>query len=715
MAPPPDISSAFQAALRFHQAGQIAKAQSLYREILKRDPQHFDACHLLGTSLVQQGAAREGIALISRALTVRPEHADAHFNLGHAWRAVGENGKATACFDQAIALSPHDPLYHLEKGALLEAAGQLRAALECYDDVLTLEPQNAAALVRRSSALIKLGRPQEAATGCDTARGLEIRDFDVLLLLGTCLRRLGRAEEAIGIFERAIARQPASADAYQECGRAQLDRAQYQEAAACFDKAISLKPGYWKPHYFRGLLLAKLEYFDLALASIDAAIGLRPHHVDAHVTRGDLLRSLERLDEARASYEEATRLKPDHAPAWFGMARIAADMGRFKEAREDYETVLRHDPASVRALCGIAELKTLEADDPLFAAFETRLARNDVSAEDGARLHHAYAKMCSDAGRHDDAFNHFRTGKSLLSSTFDLERHRAGYAAMKSLFTAPFFAARRNWGLADERPVFVVGMPRSGTTLTEQILASHPRAEGLGELPDLPVLIEERCGPLADGARFTEMVSSLTAAAVAKMAERYLQAYRRADAASLRLIDKRPHNYEWLGLIALMFPKARIVHCRRDALDNCLSMYMQNFAGNHGYNQDLETLGRYYRSYQGLMAHWSGVVPLPMHDFVYETVIADFEPSVRALVSFAGLDWSDECLAYHRLERRVNTPSRWQVRQPLYDSSVGRWRRYEKHLDPLRAGLGLDQEAVAGPELPTMPLRPDRKPTKRQP
>lgn len=692
MAPPPDISTVFQAALQLHQAGQIAKSQPLYREILKRDPNHFDACHLLGTSLVQQGAARDGIQLIAHALTIRPDHADAHFNLCHAWHSLGDTQKAIACLDSAIALRPRDAQYRLEKGTILEAAGQWEAALLCYDTSLALNPEDADAYIRRSSVLIKLNRLDEANDCCNAALSRKTGDHDLIVTLGNCLRSLKRTQEAVSTYERAIARQPASAEAYHELGRARLEREQYKEAALCFNKAISLQPRFSKPYHFRGLLLAKLQRLDEALASIDMAISLRAGHAETHSARGDVLRKLSRLDEARASYDEALRLKPDNAPAWFGRARIDSDMGRFAEALENYKTAHRLDPAAVLTLCGMAEAKRFDADDPLFADFETRLARNDFTADDGARLHHAYAKMCNDAGRYDDAFHHFSVGKSLLPSSFDMERHSAGYAMMKALFTGPFFAARRNWGLPDERPVFVVGMPRSGTTLTEQILASHPRAEGLGELRHLPALVAERCGPLDDAARFGEAVASLTPVDVEGMAERYRGAYGQADAQSIRLVDKQPHNYEWLGLIALMFPKARIVHCRRNALDNCVSMYMQNFTESHGYNRDLATLGRYYRAYEGLMDHWAGVVPLPIHEFVYENAIADFEPSVRALVDFLGLEWDAGCLDYHRQERRVSTPSRWQVRQPLYDRSVGRWRHHERHLGPLRAALGMALE-----------------------
>lgn len=244
------------------------------------------------------------------------------------------------------------------------------------------------------------------------------------------------------------------------------------------------------------------------------------------------------------------------------------------------------------------------------------------------------------------------------------------------------------FGIEDERPVFIVGMPRSGTTLTEQVLSVHAEAQGMGEMHDMRKLAKTLKFGSSDPQQFIDAVRCLTRDGVTKLAQSYLRGYQRIKPGARRLVDKSPHNYELLGLIALLFPKAHIIHCRRDPLDNCVAIYMQNFNEAHSYNKDLETLGLYYRDYLDLMSHRQRVLSLRMYENVYERTVSDFETSMRDLVGFLGLPWDPNCLNYHQQDSKVRTPSRWQVRQPIYSSSVERWRRYERHLRPLITAIG---------------------------
>ena len=256
------------------------------------------------------------------------------------------------------------------------------------------------------------------------------------------------------------------------------------------------------------------------------------------------------------------------------------------------------------------------------------------------------------------------------------------------LFTVPFFLERTEYGNSSERPVFIVGMPRSGTTLTEQILASHSKVKGAGELVDMQ-RIERR---ITETGRETDAYFNTLAGLSAEQSRGYADAYmdtlKRHSRAALRVVDKMPHNFELLGLIALLFPNARIVHCRRNPIDTCISCFTQNFTEAHGYNSSFSNLRLYYREYTKLMAHWAKVLPLQMFDLQYEQMVADQEATTRRLIEFLGLDWEDACINFHLTERAVSTPSRWQVRQPIYKSSVQRWRRFEPHLGPLKRSLG---------------------------
>lgn len=589
-----------------------------------------------------------------KALELAPDRPSVLTNLSIVYTQQNKLTQALELVQKALESDSGEPLYWLQNGIV-----QLR--LEDYD-----------------GALNSLNRALEKNPSLAEAHNN----------LGGTFKELNRFEEALASYDRAISLKPGYAEAYCNRGIVLRKLSRLDEALESYEKAVSLKPDYAEAYNNRGVVLKELDRLEDALSSYEKAISLRPDYAEAYSHRGNVLNQLNRLDDAMTSFDKAIELKPDSALVWLNSAKFESETGQFEEAEVKYQKARSLAPKAVAPLCGIAEVKKFEDNDPLLQDFQALLSSSSLSDEDRARLYHAYGKICNDLGRYDDAINYFSMGKRLLKSTFSIQKHSENYAALKRLFTPQFFAERSDFGVQDERPVFIVGMPRSGTTLSEQILASHSLADGLGELQDIPSIVRKWCGRLHDSQKFTNSVLSLKRDDVREMAEAYLQTYQRSTKNAVRIIDKRPHNYEWLGIIALMFPRAHIVHCRRDPLDNCVSMYVQKFNDSHGYNQDLATLGRYYREYADLMKHWSAVLPMPIHDREYEKTVADLETSSRALVSFVGLEWDPNCLNYHENNRRVNTPSRWQVRQPLYDKSVGRWRRYEKQLDPLKEALG---------------------------
>ncbi len=295
--------------------------------------------------------------------------------------------------------------------------------------------------------------------------------------------------------------------------------------------------------------------------------------------------------------------------------------------------------------------------------------------------------MLDDCKRYEEAFEHYRKGNAAKRRLvrFDADHYRAWVARIREVFTAAFFAERAGLGEPSERPVFVVGMPRSGTTLVEQILASHPAVFGAGELRGI---FESVCA-LEDraGAAYPGFVPALDEAAIRGAARRYLDALRSVDADAPRVTDKMPTNFFHLGFIALMFPGARIIHCRRDAMDTCLSNFVQLFREGHYYAYDLGDIAAYYRGYQGIMAHWREVLPIPMHEIQYEALVEDQERISRELIDYMGLEWDARCLDFHRSDRAVRTASNWQVRQPLYRGARKRWEHYAKQLTQLESDL----------------------------
>lgn len=503
------------------------------------------------------------------------------------------------------------------------------------------------------------------------------------------LQQARRFIEAERCYQTVLRENPANPDAQNLMGLLAVEAGRTSLAVEYIQKAVNTLPD--EPMYLNNLgnALIIAARYEEALPHLRKAARIAPRNPEVWSNLGKNYRFLGEIGQARKSFAKALAIAPEFLRARAGIAETESELGNFEAAERMFSAILADAPENIEAMCGLAVTRKFQAGDPFVARFEKLLSKPTLRDDERAPLHHAFAKLCNDVGRHDEAFSHFQAGKSYKKLTFHMELHRATYAAMKKVFAGPFWKDREGFGVADERPVFIVGMPRSGTSLTEQVLASHRDIEGLGELPDLRKLAFSLGFGAADSAAFGNRIASLDKDGVQGLANTYLAAYKRA-APARRLIDKSPHNYELLGFIALLFPRAHIIHCRREPMDNCVAIFMQNFSDSHGYNKDLETLGGYFREYRELMKHWRQALPLAIHENNYETLVADFEPSVRAMVNFLGLPWDENCLGYHKTERQVRTPSRWQVRQPIYTSSVGRWRRYEKHLGPLKAALSAD-------------------------
>ncbi len=510
-----------------------------------------------------------------------------------------------------------------------------------------------------------------------------------LIEQGIALQNQRRFVDAERLYQSVLRENPQHPDALNLMGVLAIEAGQNKIAFDYHSKAVALEPGIAMYRNNLGNTLIICSRSEEAVPHLRKAVQIDPRYAEAWCNLGKAFRMLGDTEEAAKNFSRALAIDPAFVRAKTGMAEIASETGLFEEAMAQFQNILSLEPRNVEALCGLAQCKKFAADDPEIVTFELLLRDPVLRDDERAPLHHAFAKICNDVGRYDDAMIHFSQGKKLKKLMFHMELHQKTYAAQKAMFTRAFFVERKDFGVPDERPVFVVGLPRSGTTLTEQFLSAHDEVAGLGELNDMRKIAYGLGYGRPNPAEFTSQVAKLSKSDVSTLAERYMSAYSRAPQDVARLIDKSPHNYELLGLIALMFPKSHIIHCRRDPMDNCVAIYMQNFNEAHGYNGDLATLGSYHREYQGLIEHWRLFLPLPIHDNIYEQTVAEFEPSARAMVDFLGLPWDANCLNYHQSERQVRTPSRWQVRQPIYTTSVQRWRRYEKHLGPLKAALGI--------------------------
>ncbi len=591
--------------------------------MLQRAPDHADALHLLGLIAHERGRHQRAIQLIRRALAIVPDFPAAYANLGSALKAMGKRTEAAEAYHRAIALRPDYPIAYCNLAGVQIEQGAFAAALASADRAIALAPDLVEAHVNRADALMRQRR--------------------------------------------------------------------FEEAEASLRRALELMPERAASHSHLGAVLSEFGRFDEAIASHRRAIALQPNNALLHYALGRTLLQAQDLPGSEASFRRALRLDRDLAPAWNWLGNTLSVRGSVDDAFSCFRRAGAIDPdlaelyealayggqtASVAQLQRLAEL----------------LADPDRALSDRIAAGFAAGGFLDNAGRHDEAFHHFAAANALQrqllaegADRFDPEAFTREVDGVIERCTPALFSAVAGWGTTSDLPVFIVGMPRSGTSMVEQIAASHSRVFGSGERKDIfqmaeAVLAHNRDRPIEEW----DMDSAR------QLADRHIAHLQRLAGWASRVTDKAPDNILYLGVIAVLFPGARIVFCRRDARDTCLSCFFQRFGEGNAFAYDLGDCARRYLQIERLAEHWRRVLPLSMLTINYEELVADPERESRRLIEYLGLDWEPACLEFHRAERPVFSASLWQVRQPVFDRSVGRWRHYAQHLGPLFEVLAAD-------------------------
>ena len=514
---------------------------------------------------------------------------------------------------------------------------------------------------------------------------------DALHLLATIARESGRTDLAIDRYRRLLRRHPAIPIAQNGLGNLLQERRELKEAIACYEAALAHDPRYASAHFNLGCALLFAGDPIRAEACLRRAAALAPDDAPVRSRLGRALIAQDRKEEAIAETLRSIELDPDSADLRNDLGVIHSTIGDFDAARECYRTALALDPGYVKAALNLAKSGRLTTGDDADAA-RIRAVAEHGSAHGAMQrdLHLALGKIHDDRGEWDTAFAHYAQANRPLAASA-LEEVDASLALMdrtRAFFDASWFAALPPATCPDPTPVFIVGMPRSGTTLVEQILAAHPAVHGAGELHALAQLVSETAARIGGQEPYPAWVRALGAEETAALGGRYLAHLRTHSLDAARVTDKLPGNYLHLGFIATILPGARFIHCRRDPFDNAISLYFTDFeAGRHKYSYDLRAIGRQIRGMRALMAHWEAMLGEHILTVDYEALVADPEPLARAMIAHVDLAWDDACLRPHEVARAVHTASAWQVRQPVYQRSAGRAQRYEQFLEPLREAL----------------------------
>jgi len=639
------------AALR---AGRAATAEAWLRALEARFPGEVNCLWLLGAALLDEERISASIETLERVLMAAPEFADARVDLARAYRRAGGADKARAEVRRVLQAQPHHHRAWLAYGDTLVDLGKYEEARVAFERARLTDPQRA--------------RIEKATTA----------------LLADERR------EAEELFRDILREDPSHVAAL--CGLAALSLAatRAQDAARLLRHA--LKQSAWVPLAYRGLgpALVQLGRLKEAEAAARYLEKIEPESPQTWVMMAAVATRLMRQEEALEAYERAAQLKPDEVGLRMSAGHVQKTLGRRRDSEASYKAALQMDPGRAEAYWSLADLKNYAFSDEEIAAMQRLLASDKRERSNEAQLHFALGRAFEQRADYEQAFAHYAEGNSLrrLDAPFDIDGFERRSARIRAFFDAGFFAARRGVGDPSPAPIFIVGLPRSGSTLIEQILASHSQVEGTMELPNILNMVGQFDDVAASRDGYPETVGRASAAQLAALGRRYLEETAALRSGRAHFTDKLPNNFSHIGLIHAILPDAAIIDARRHPMDACFSTFKQHFAEGQTFSYDLTDLGRYYRCYLSLMDHWDRALPGRVLHVQYEELVREPEANIRRLLEHCGLPYEAACLSFHETRRPVRTASAEQVRQPLYSSGVGYWRHFERQLEPLRQTLG---------------------------
>jgi tetratricopeptide (TPR) repeat protein len=679
-------------ATQLQSQGRLQESEHLLQQILQRQPNHAFALHLLGVIAHQVGKQALAAELIQKAIQFNGNVALFHANLNEILRQLNRLDEAIAHGERAVALEPQMVMAHSNLGiAYFDCKDYDRAEI-CQQRTLSIDPNFAPALNNMGSIQRERKRKDEALVWYQKAIATNPNYLEPLNNFGALVLEEDRTTEAIAALNKALQINPNYPEAICNMGGVHLVLEENDAALACYQRALVLRPVYVEAQMGLAKTYQALENLTDAEAAALRAIQFDPNNPKAHALLGGIYTELAQSIQAEAEYDQALALDPECDDALLGLGHLCMENGQMDRAEELFLRALEFKPDNLAARIQISQVKKVKAEDGNFAALLEEEKKSASFSENKAMsLHFALGKCYDDSKDYEKAFPHFLAGCKLKRANLSYDAANAGrqFAGVMEIFDQTFIDRLRGAGDPSSLPVFVLGMPRSGTTLTEQIIASHPEVYGAGELHDLLKVAHRNITGTTDAIVFPDNLRSLDHATLAAWGAEYVSGLQQRAPDARHITDKMPANFFAVGLIHLMLPNARIIHVNRNPVDTCLSCFTRLFNRKQEHTYDLAELGQYYVHYARLMEHWRKVLPAGAFlDVRYEDIVADQEAQARRLIAYCGLEWNDACLDFHNTKRSIRTASVTQVRQPIYSTSVERWRHYEKFLGPLLDALG---------------------------
>jgi len=642
----PTVREVYNLAIRHRDAGDDAQAELICRRALPAYGKDPNILCLLGESLLNQRRPQEARQWFGRALELFPEFARAMEGMGRAYLKEKKAGKALRFLQQAASRVPDRVTTQMALGRAYAAVGQGIESDRAFGRAFELDPVKAA-----------------------IARAVEAQRAD----------RVGEAER---ILRELLAEHPDEVTALRLLGTIASDTNRWGAAKRLLERTVRLAPDFILAWSDLATLYLRQERFDEALENIEHAIALDSSLPYAWVIKGNILAKAQRHQEALDTYQKALDISPGHAGALSGRGHVLKTIGRQQESIAAYRECIREFPAFGEAYWSLANLKTFEFNAGEVAAMLRLVEEKELADEPKVNMLLSLGKHYENEKDYDRAFAFYRRGNDLRRrhEVYDPVQTQVIHDRIIEVFSRDFIESRQGRGNPDPAPILVVGLPRSGSTLIEQILASHSQVEGTMELPDLARCIKEVNRAKRDRKEYPEALAELGAEDFARLGKKYLESTMRYRTGRAYFIDKMPNNFPSIGFLHLILPNAKVINARRHPLDSCMGCYKQLFYKGQSFTYDQFELAQYYLQYQRIMDHWHAVLPGKVLDVRYEDMVNDQEAQTRRLLEYCGLPWEDRCLRFWETERAINTASSEQVRQPIYKGAVNFWKNYEAHL-----------------------------------
>ena len=669
---------------------------------------------LLGDIYTKLGRLNDAINSCLKSIKLNPEYAEAYNNLGILYREQGKYDASKKAFDKAISINPQrgeflnnravialdenvldkaedllkkaidmNPDYidaHSNLGKVLINKGQLDEAIKCFEKVLIINPYNFESNYYLGTIYLEINNFDNAILFYKKCLSINPNHFQTLFNLTISYYNIGAYDKAFSKIETAYQIDKHNSAVYFWLGLIALKLKNYQEAINNFESTIKLNNKSAQAYYNLGFALYKNSQYKKAIESYRNAIKLNPDFSQAFIDLGCSLMATKNYTEAEFQFIQAMKLSPDNPNVYINLGNIQRFNGNINSAIDYYKKALLVDHENIEAHRLLAFIKKDKNEALEHAVQITNILNNKkYSNSDRIKLNFSLGNIYDQCEMYDEAFSHFSYANELVYKDiiFDCDKKDLHANNICRFFDDDFFKKRTSFGIPTDIPIFIIGMPRSGTTLVEQIISSHHRVKAAGEITDIDNIKSML------GGNYPQIVDTLDESRIKELGNIYLDKILNLCPDATYITNKLPTNFINLGWIYLLFPNAKIIHCMRNPLDTCLSIYFQYFTQRNDYAYDLYTIGRYYNLYRKMMLHWYNSSYINIFNVSYENLVADQEHLTHELINYIGLDWDEKCLHFYNNDNYVTTSSVDQVRKPIYKNSVNRWEKYKKHLEPL--------------------------------